>query len=194
MRSLFMIALTAVALSVASCSSNIALPNDPSNPLEQLAYQQELKENRPDWANKGLWEEDDYIFQVGQSMVYDTEREAKKHAYRDASFRLSEYVTQQLNVEFSEMLVANSTSTNTIKQSTASKEVSKTVSNSIISTIAPHESYVEVNIDDEEVIGYTAFAVVRVSKKSMKTAAKMVKESYEKSTQPQGSVASIDDL
>ena len=194
MRSLFMIALTAVALSVASCSGSIALPNDPSNPLEQLAYQQELKENRPDWANKGLWEEDDYIFQVGQSMVYDTEREAKKHAYRDASFRLSEYVTQQLNVEFSEMLVANSTSTNTIKQSTASKEVSKTVSNSIISTIAPHESQVEVHIDDEEVIGYTAFAVVRVSKKSMKTAAKMVKNSYEKSNPPQGSVASVDDL
>ena len=194
MRNMFLVAIATVSIGVASCSSSVALPNDPSNPIEQLEYQQALKEKRPDWASRGLWEEDDYIYQVGQSMVFDTEREAKKHAYRDASFRLSEYVNQQLNVEFSELLIAESTTTDTIGQSAASREMSKTISKSVISTIAPHETYVEVNIDDDEDIGYTAFAVVRVSKKAMKTAAKNAKERYIEEVEPQGEVASVDNL
>ena len=193
MKNLFLIALSVAVLGAASCSSNVALPNDPSNPVEQLAYQQALKENRPDWASKGLWEEDEYIYQVGQSMVFDTEREAKKHAYRDASFRLSEYITQQMNVEFSEMITSESQSTDTISQSAASKEIAKTVSRSLISTIAPHETYVEVSLNDEETIGYTAFAVVRVSQKSMKTAAKAARQSYGQQSE-NSDVASIDNL
>lgn len=193
MKNLFMIALGVVALSVASCSGNVALPNDPSNPIEQLNYQRELKNQRPDWTNKGLWEEEDYIYQVGQSMVFNTEREAKKHAYRDASFRLSEYVSQQLNIEFSEMVVSEASSTDTINQNTAAKETAKSVSKSVISTIAPHETYVEVNIDGDEEIGYTAFAVVRVSKKAMKNATKTAKEEYTNGDS-QGDVASVDNL
>jgi hypothetical protein len=194
MKNLFLIALSVAVLGAASCSSSVALPNDPSNPIEQLEYQQALKENRPDWANKGLWEEDDYIYQVGQSMVFDTEREAKKHAYRDASFRLSEYVSQQMDIEFSELVVSESSTTDTINQSAAAKEMSKIISRSVISTIAPHETHVEINIDDEEEIGYTAFAVVRVSKKAMKTAAKNAKERYIEEVEPQGEVASVDNL
>lgn len=193
MKNLFLIALSVAVLGAASCSSSVALPKDPSNPIEQLEYQQALKDNRPDWANKGLWEEDDYIYQVGQSMVFDTEREAKKHAYRDASFRLSEYITQQMSVEFSEMLTSESQSTDTINQNTASKEIAKTLSKSLISTIAPHETYVEVSLNDEETIGYTAFAVVRVSQKAIKTATKAARQLQ--GQQSEGSdVASVDNL
>jgi hypothetical protein len=195
MKNLFLIALSVAVLGAASCSRNIALPKDPSNPVEQLEYRQALKNNRPAWTNKGLWEEEDFIYQVGQSMIYDTEREAKKHAYRDASFRLSEYVTQQMNVEFSELIVSESESTETINQTAAAKETSKSVSKSVISTISPYETFVEVNIDGDETIGYSAFAVVKVSKKAMKVAQKMIRDQYEKTTRPPtGEIASVDNL
>jgi len=168
-QALFLLAITAV---VTACSSKVDLPKDPSNPQERAEYLQELKENRPDWTNKGLWEEDDFIYQVGKSILFDTEREAKKHAYRDASFRLSEYINQKINVGFRENYKSSGNSTDVTVQTVETEELANTASRTVVSTIAPHEVYVELQIDKNEVLGYTAFATVKVSQKSIKNAIK----------------------
>mgnify|MGYP003969371725 CR=1 FL=1 len=179
MKSLMLISI-AVALISAGCSSSVTLPNDPSNPMERMAYNQNLKDNRPDWTNKGLWEEGDYLYQVGQSMVFDTEREAKKHAYRDASFRITEYVRQNIDMNYSEMNVAQTTSTDVISQSYATKEKNSTRSQVSIGKIAAQETYVEPVFDRNENLGYAAFAMVRVPKKSIKVASQPPKVVQEK--------------
>ena len=164
--------LVSLATFLVNCSSKVDLPKDPSNPQERAEYLQDLKENRPDWTNKGLWEEDDYIYQVGQSILFDTEREAKKHAYRDASFRLSEYINQKINVGFRENYKSVGNSTDVTVQTVETEELANTASRTVVSTIAPHEVFVELQIDKNEVLGYTAFATVKVSQKSIKNAMK----------------------
>jgi site-specific recombinase XerC len=123
-------------------------------------------------------------------MVFDTEREAKKHAYRDASFRLSEYITQSIDMDYSEMNVAQSASTNVINQSYATKERNKTSSRSVISKISAWRTWVEPVFDQNEQLGYSAFAMVRVPTKSVKSATQHLK----KAAIPEGPVANLDNL
>lgn len=185
----FMLLAISIALFSAGCSQ-VTLPNDPSNPMERMRYNQELKNARPEWTQQGMWEEGDFIYQVGQSMVFDTEREAKKHAYRDASFRLSEYVTQSIDMDYSEMNVAQSASTNVINQSYATKEKNKTSSRSMISKISAWRTWVEPVFDQNEQLGYAAFAMVRVPIKSVKTSTQRLK----KTEATEGPVANLDNL
>ena len=96
--------LISIVLLISACSGRIDFPEDPSNAMEQLAYLEEARDARPDWTSQGLWTDGEFTYQVGQSKVFNTERASKKHAVRDASFRLSEYVTRDLDVDFSDQL------------------------------------------------------------------------------------------
>ena len=185
----FMLFAISIALLSAGCSK-VTLPNDPSNPMERMRYNQELTDARPEWTQQGMWEEGDFIYQVGQSMVFDTEREAKKHAYRDASFRLSEYITQSIDMDYSEMNVDQAASTNVINQSYATKEKNRTSSRSVISKISAWRTWVEPVFDQNEQLGYSAFAMVRIPIKSVKSATQKLKTA----AIPEGPVANLDNL
>ena len=68
------------------------------------------------------------------------------------------------------MNVAQTTSTDVISQSYATKEKNSTRSKVSIGKIAAQETYVEPVFDRNENLGYAAFAMVRVPKKSIKVA------------------------
>ena len=172
----YMLISIAVALITLGCSGRVTLPNDPSNPVDRMNYNRDLADQRPDWTNQGLWEEDGYYYQVGQSMVFDTEREAKKHAYRDASFRLSEYINQMIDMNYSEMGVSETESGEVIGQRYATKENNSTRSKTRIGRIGVYETYVEPVFDANENLGYAAFAMVRVPVKSVKSSVKSLSQ------------------
>lgn len=185
MKNLMMISVIAAASVLATaCSRNVPLPADYSNPSEKIQYLQALKDNRPDWADKGLWEDGDFVYQVGQGLTFNSEREAKKHANRDASFRLSEYITRELSVEFTEMIVSSAEATEIIEQKTAAKELAKSLSRSVISNIHVDETYTELTVDEDEQVGFTAFTLVKVPKKAIKNAMKYAKSKLESTEQP----------
>ena len=73
------------------------------------------------------------------------------------------------------MNVAQTTSTDVIRQSYATKEKNSTRSQLTIGKIAAQETYVEAVFDQNENLGYAAFAMVRVPKKSIKNASKQPK-------------------
>jgi antitoxin component of MazEF toxin-antitoxin module len=176
-KSIFTVA--AISVLTAACSgARVALPKDPSNPADQIAYLHDLKDARPDWTNQGLWEEDDYLFQVGQSRFFKTEREAKKHAIRDAAFRLSEHVVQKVNVQYSEQIQSEGSEEDLVVAQSRAEEVAKTLSKSVMTTISPVETFTEIKIDEDENLGFVAFATVRMSQKAMKQSLKMVKDMY----------------
>ena len=168
--------LISIVLLISACSNRIDFPEDPSSAMEQLAYLEEVRDERPDWTTQGLWTDGEFTYQVGQSKVFNTERASKKHAVRDASFRLSEYITRDLDVDFSESVLSESDSSNYINQSSMSKEIAKSVSRSVISSAHPQEFHTELRISGDERIGYVSFVKLRTSNKEIKTSIKRVKE------------------
>ena len=168
--------LISIVLLISACSNRIDFPEDPSNAMEQLAYLEEVRDERPDWTTQGLWTDGEFTYQVGQSKVFNTERASKKHAVRDASFRLSEYITRDLDVNFSESILSESDSSDYLNQSSMSKEIAKSVSRSVIASAHPQEFHTELRISGDERIGYVSFVKLRTSNKEIKTSIKRVKE------------------
>ena len=168
--------LISIVLLISACSNRIDFPEDPSNAMEQLSYLEEARDARPDWTSDGLWTDGEFTYQVGQSKVFNTERASKKHAVRDASFRLSEYVTRDLDVDFSESILSESDSSDYINQSSMSKEIVRSISRSVIASAHPEEFYTELRLSGDERIGYVSFVKLRTSNKEIKTSIKRAKD------------------
>ena len=168
--------LISIVLLISACSNRIDFPEDPSSAMEQLAYLEEVRDERPDWTTQGLWTDGEFTYQVGQSKVFNTERASKKHAVRDASFRLSEYITRDLDVNFSESILSESDSSDYLNQSSMSKEIAKSVSRSVIASAHPQEFHTELRISGDERIGYVSFVKLRTSNKEIKTSIKRAKD------------------
>ena len=169
MKKLFIIAI-AVAITSVGCSNNPVLPKDPSDNVDRLRYYQEIKDERPDWTNQGFWEEDDQYYQVGESFVFDTEREAKKDAMRDATFRLSEHVRQDVDISFAQKMTSEGQTENTVLQFRNGTEMAKIVSRSVMQSISVHETYTELDVDKNEKYGYRAFAIMKINARDLKNA------------------------
>ena len=168
--------IVSIVLLISACSNRIDFPEDPSNAMEQLSYLEEARDARPDWTTQGLWTDGEFTYQVGQSKIFNTERASKKHAVRDASFRLSEYVTRSLDVDFSESVLSESDSSNYINQSSMSKEIAKSISRSVISSSYPEEFYTELRLSGDERIGYVSFVKLKAPNKELKVSIKREKD------------------
>lgn len=164
----YFIAAIVATFAITGCTKDPVLPKDPSDNVDRLRYYQELKDARPDWADKGFWEEDDSYFQTGESFVFDTEREAKKDAIRDATFRLSEHVVQNVDINFNQNMQSTGETMDTVFQTRQGTEIAKLVSQSVLTSVSVHETYTELDVDKKEKYGYRAFAIVKISARDLK--------------------------
>ena len=169
MKKYFILAIMA-AVTISGCTKDPVLPKDPSDNVDRLRYYQEIKDVRPDWTTQGFWEENDQYFQVGESFVFDTEREAKKDAMRDATFRLSEHVRQDVDISFAQKMTSEGETENTVLQYRNGTEMAKIISQSVMQSISVHETYTELDVDKGEKYGYRAFAIMKINARDLKNA------------------------
>lgn len=175
-----MLTVGILLLFAAACGSTyVSPPEDFSDPIQKIEYHNELKDSRPDWTSKGLWEEDGHVYIVGQSKTFKVvaEDEAVKAAQRTATFRLSEYVSSQVETSFSEMIVSSGdVSEDLVEQKLAAKELSKLTSKSVLAKVSLEEKHTEFRLNEDEQVGVVAFAKVAVPIKVIKNAIKTAKE------------------
>lgn len=54
---------------------------------------------RPDWLEKGVWEEEGHLYAVGISLKFPAEKSARGDAEKDAMARMAKYVKQNISTE-----------------------------------------------------------------------------------------------
>ena len=89
---------------------------------------------------------------------------------RDATFRLSEHVRQDVDISFAQKMTSEGQTENTVLQFRNGTEMAKIVSRSVMQSISVHETYTELDVDKNEKYGYRAFAIMKINARDLKNA------------------------